>query len=61
MNGEPEMKPREMKKKKEKKKKKRKKGRENDQMKERESTIKSKGKRKIIKICSIPYEAKSRA
>ena len=48
------MKPREMKKEK-------KKGRENDQMKERESTIKSKGKRKLIKICSIPDEAKSRA
>ena len=58
MNGEPEMKPREMKKK---KKKKKKKGWENDQMKERESTIKSKGKRKLIKICSIPNEAKSRA
>ena len=52
------MKPREMKKK---KKKKKKKGWENDQMKERESTIKSKGKRKLIKICSIPDEAKSRA
>ena len=63
MNGEPEMKSREMKKKTNKQTKSRAKKmikwkKENQQL---ESTIRIKGKRKIIKICLIPDEAESRA